>query len=308
MDKVSVITPSHNCLPFLPKAMESVLNQTHKNLELLIINDNSSDDTEEYLTTITDSRIRVFHTAVGSAAKARNIGLRHAKGDYIAFLDADDYWYPDKLALQLNLHKLHPDIALSFTNYEHVDEELQPIVDCFAYWGHYQHASGQAFRIDRALETILINNIIGTSTVILNRHQLAHPIWFDDSLSFGEDWDLWLRICEQHPIGVLSSVQTAYLMRQNSLTQTQNRKLDNLRHIERIFDQYCRKHLHSEVSYQGLTKGKARLLEGYADYYRSRHQYAKAIWLGLNSLRLDMHKRRVRSLLGDCRSVLKIAW
>ncbi|USH04796.1 glycosyltransferase [Grimontia kaedaensis] len=308
MDKISVITPSYNCLPFLPTATQSVLNQTHKNLELLIINDNSSDGTDKYLNTMTDSRIRVFHTAVGGAAKARNIGIQHATGDYIAFLDADDFWHPDKLSLQLNLHKRYPDIALSFTNYEHLDEALEPIIDCFAYWGHYQDDSQQGLRIEKALETILINNIIGTSTVMLSRHQLTEPIWFNDTLSYGEDWDLWLRVCEQHPIGVLNSVQTAYLMRQSSLTQTQERKLSNLQHVERIFDQYCCKHLHKQISPQALPKGKAFLLEGYADYYRSRQQYAKAIWHGLNSLRLDMHRRRVRSLLGDCRSALKLAW
>jgi glycosyltransferase involved in cell wall biosynthesis len=100
-DLVSVIIPTYNRQDLLFEAIESVLNQVYVNFELLVIDNNSDDQTLERLDQINDTRIRVLKEPLRGAAHARNTGIRHAKGNFLAFLDSDDLWVPSKLALQV---------------------------------------------------------------------------------------------------------------------------------------------------------------------------------------------------------------
>ncbi|NLS13440.1 glycosyltransferase family 2 protein [Vibrio sp. SM6] len=305
MAKVSVIIPTHNCIDYLPKSVMSVLNQSHRDLELIIVNDNSCDGSENYLQSLHDPRVRVMTTHVASAAKARNLGLSQARGDYVAFLDADDAWYPLKLSKQLALHRRFANAALSFTNYDHVDESDAMIIDSFAYWGQFLHGEDALIQSDSALSLLITTNMIGTSTVMINRKVLKQTLAFDDTIDYGEDWDLWLKIAENHPIAVLNQCQTRYLMRQDSLTQSDHRRLTNLQSIESIFARYSKSN--PTITRRALTQGRARILEGYADYYRQSRHFGKALWHGLHALGLDVQPRRIRSVIGDCRRALKLA-
>ena len=304
MVKVSIIIPTYNCLLFLPKAINSVLEQTHKNIELIIINDNSNDGTTDYLNELTDKRIKTITTNGVGASQARNLGIAKASGEFVAFLDADDFWLPEKLALQLALHTTYPNLAMSFTNYDHLTESYQSIVDCFSYWEQFKERKEEFIILTKPLDFIIKNNVVGTSTVMLKANVLDKINWFDESLKYGEDWELWLRICESHDVGVLNSVQTGYLMRQSSTTQTDGLRLKNLKCIESILDHYKSKKQRWNLSSSALKNARARILEGYADYHRGLQQYSSAIGYGVYSLLLVPQKRRVRSLLGDCKNLL----
>ena len=133
---VSIIIPTKDCLFFLPKAIQSIQNQSVENFEIIIVDDGSIDDSWQYLTLAAscDKRICAFRVINGGVAKARNYGLSKAKGKYIAFLDADDYWLHDKLNKQLAFHKAHPAVTLSFCNYVHFNDINQFSVNCFDYW------------------------------------------------------------------------------------------------------------------------------------------------------------------------------
>ncbi|MFA0521746.1 glycosyltransferase family 2 protein, partial [Vibrio sp. 10N.222.55.E8] len=109
MATVSVIIPTYNCLDYLPKAIGSVIKQTHQDIEIIIIDDNSNDGTSTYLASIDDERIIKLSTLGVGAPQARNLGIEKASGEYIAFLDADDFWYPDKIERQLEFHQRYPD-------------------------------------------------------------------------------------------------------------------------------------------------------------------------------------------------------
>ncbi|MGF1723948.1 glycosyltransferase family 2 protein [Photobacterium nomapromontoriensis] len=302
MAKVSVVIPTYNCLTFLPRAVSSVLEQTHQDLELIIINDNSSDNSADYLNTLKDNRIKTITTLGVGASQARNVGIDQACGEYIAFLDADDFWLSEKLSRQLKLHSTYSNIAMSFTNYEHLTETYQPIVDCFRYWGY--SPDGEYGCLEKPLELILQKNIIGTSTVMIKADVLQRIGGFNTELQYGEDWDLWLRICESHDIGLLNATQAGYLMRQSSLTQTESLRLRNLRCIEFILARYQRERQHWNLPYSTLIKARARILEGYADYHRGLQQYHVGILFGLRSLLLDPKGRKLRSLFGDCKRLL----
>lgn len=122
-DLVSIIMPSYNTAQYIKKTIQSVLNQTYTNWELLIVDDCSDDNTNEVLYTITDQRIKIIKNEKNSgAAVSRNKALREAKGRWIAFLDSDDLWMPEKLEKQITFMKRNG-YSFSYTNYEEIDVE-----------------------------------------------------------------------------------------------------------------------------------------------------------------------------------------
>ena len=308
MAKVSIVIPTYNCLDYLPKAIGSVLQQTHQDIELIIIDDNSNDGTSTYLASIQDHRIVKLSTLGVGAPQARNLGLEKATGEFIAFLDADDFWFPEKIERQLEFHQRYPDMAMSFTNYEHLTEDYEVIVDCFSYWSQFQNRDEQFINIDNPLEFIIENNVIGTSTVMVKADVFSQTDSFNADIKYGEDWELWLRMSENHQIGVLNSVEVGYLMRATSVTQTEDLKLRNLASIETILQRYQNNSQRWNLPQSSFKVAKARILEGYADYYRSLQQNRQAIVYSFRSLVMAPQKRTLRHLIGDCKSFLKPVW
>lgn len=124
---VSIIMPSWNTEKFIAESIQSVLNQTYKNWELLIVDDCSSDRTDDVVASFKDDRIRYFHNKKNSgAALTRNKAMREARGEWIAFLDSDDLWMPEKLEHQVKFMNDNG-YNLSFTEYEKIDEESKPL-------------------------------------------------------------------------------------------------------------------------------------------------------------------------------------
>ena len=108
---ISVIIPLYNKEHFVAKTIESVLAQTYKDYELIIVNDGSTDHSADVVSTFSDARIRYEEQANGGVSSARNHGLRMAKGEFVAFLDADDTWYPDFLEQMMRLYTAYPDYS-----------------------------------------------------------------------------------------------------------------------------------------------------------------------------------------------------
>ena len=122
-DLVSVIMPSYNTAPYIEETVQSVLNQTYKNWELIIVDDCSTDETDDILSKFTDERIRIYKNEKNSgAAVSRNKALREARGRWIAFLDSDDLWSPNKLEKQIAFMKTNG-YSFSYTNYEEINSE-----------------------------------------------------------------------------------------------------------------------------------------------------------------------------------------
>ena len=123
---VSVIMPSYNTADYIKESVDSVLNQTYSNLEIIIVDDCSTDNTDEIIKSIKDNRIRYYKNDVNSgAAISRNIALKEAKGQWIAFLDSDDLWMPEKLEKQIKFMEDN-NYLFSYTNYEEIDMEGNP--------------------------------------------------------------------------------------------------------------------------------------------------------------------------------------
>jgi glycosyltransferase involved in cell wall biosynthesis len=193
---VSVIVPTFNRARMVGRAIDSVLAQTYSHYELIVVDDESTDDTPALLDRYGD-RIRVLHRVHGGVSAARNCGIRAAAGELIALLDSDDYWMPEKLAVQVNDFVRHPEIVLGQT------EEIWIRNGVRVNPGRrHQKKAGLIF--EHSLPLCLIS----PSAVMLRRFVFDEIGWFDESLPACEDYDFWLRITWKHPVDLISAPLT----------------------------------------------------------------------------------------------------
>ena len=200
--KVSIITSTYNNVTYISQAIESVLAQTYDNWEMLIVDDGSSDGTEDVVTRFNDSRIHYFtleHS--GIPAVPRNIGIEHSTGEFIAFLDADDMWLPQKLEKQVAYLKANPKIALVYG-----------LAKTFGFISRVIYMnSGHSGKI---FNKLIEANFIPCLTVILRSSVLKEVGGFDEDeeIKFAEDWELWLKIAHKYNIGFVPEVLGCYRM------------------------------------------------------------------------------------------------
>ena len=139
---VSVIIPTYNNAAYLVESVESVLNQSYRNIELIVVDDGSTDNTQAVLAGFGD-RLRYVRKANGGPSSARNLGIQMARGQLIAFQDADDLWLPEKLALQVAYFHLHPEVGVVFTGSLRFNEN--GVMDS-NIWDGYRVPTGMIFQ------------------------------------------------------------------------------------------------------------------------------------------------------------------
>src|SRR5262245_38128505 len=186
MPKVSVIIPTHNRAHFLRDAISSVFNQTFQDFEIIVVDDASTDNTSEIVAAFNDERIRFLrHDANKGGSAARNTGILNSQCDYIAFLDDDDEWLPEKLAKQMDtLLESPPEVGCVYTGHVMVDRTSGRVID------HRPPTK----RGDLSKDLLISNCIGGTSSVLLRKNCLQKVGLFDENLPRSQDYDLWLRI------------------------------------------------------------------------------------------------------------------
>jgi glycosyltransferase involved in cell wall biosynthesis len=201
---VSVVIPAYNCAEYIGATLESVLAQSHRPIEVIVVDDGSTDGT--------DAVVRGFREAVyirqpnGGPAMARNVGIRRATGPYVAFQDADDLWTPEKLSRQLAIMESDPQIGLVFGDMKNFSgvEDHEPTM--FEKYRLGEPFFGHAYLVLGAVEKLVRMNFMPTGTVIARKAVLSSVGLFDESLRRAEDWDLWLRIALRYRIGYTSQV------------------------------------------------------------------------------------------------------
>ena len=296
---VSVIIPTHNCLQYLDKALRTILNQQVNSFEILVIDDNSSDGTWEWLQQQQRNipQLRSYRLKGVGSARARNFALRRVRGEYIAFLDADDYWHPDKLAKQLAFHKKNPRIVMSFTNYHHTTPDNTDLGDCFGYWPHFKNVAikdHDFHELPNAAARIFSENVIGTSCVMIKTKVQRAVGGFDRSLKSAEDWDLWLRFCKFGRVGYCNDELMEYLVRPGSKTSNRLRRLDHMKIIMKRYENYIKRQ-----NMWSVLHAHGRLETGYAEYYAENQQYVRAFWHHFKACCLNPSKRNIRAALAN---------
>jgi glycosyltransferase involved in cell wall biosynthesis len=185
---ISVVIPTHNRRGLLARALDSVLSQTAKADEILVVDDGSSDGTERFVAE-TYPRVRLLRQENLGVSAARNAGIRAARGELIAFLDSDDEWLPRKLERQLEAMKASPDRPLCHTDEIWIrrGRRVNPMK---------KHRKFGGWIFERSLPLC----VISPSSVVVERRLLDDVGLFDESLPACEDYDLWLRICCRSPV------------------------------------------------------------------------------------------------------------
>jgi glycosyltransferase involved in cell wall biosynthesis len=226
---VSVIIPTRDREALLRQAVESVLAQTYGDWELIVADDGSTDGTREYLEGCADERVRPLFLGQGrnSPCRGRNAGLRRARGDWVAFLDDDDLWLPEKLALQLARLQAEPRCGWSYTGFEHIDAEGRP---------RAAHPSSGFHPISgRILEPLLTFAAVAVICTLMVRRSLLDEVGgFDEHVALREDYDLVLRLAARSDVCAVPETLTLVRVHDGRST-TRRRAADLFELNERVY-------------------------------------------------------------------------
>ncbi|MDG4555436.1 MAG: glycosyltransferase [Candidatus Competibacter sp.] len=180
---VSVVIATYNMGAYLFLAIRSVLDQTYEKLEILVVDDGSTDDTAEIIRPfLEDTRIRYISQVNGGQASAKNRGIKESRGEFVAFLDADDIWAPSKIAEQLPLFFRSESVGVVFSQYIEIDAQGIP-----------GKLVGSDFSRGKVSGPLLVFNFVGFSTSIVRKQCFDRLGYFREDLGMGIDYELWLR-------------------------------------------------------------------------------------------------------------------
>ena len=274
--KVTVVIPTYNRAHLIKDAVESVLNQTYQDFELIVIDDGSTDNTKEVLALYKDKLTYIYQENQGRSA-ARNHGIKLAQGEYIAFLDSDDVWFPDKLERQVPvLESASSNVVLVHGYKCIVDKNLQPVPGWeFKLRKLYQILEKR----EETYENFLYFNCLFTSTVLVRKASLLEINGYDVSIEGREDVDLYLRL-------LLKDYCFAFISEPALMKYRWHKSNTDDCSSNYSYLQVYEKHLHEclklgnsmriakakKLLYQGLAKAHYRL----GNYDKSRNYWQKA--------------------------------
>ncbi|MUL38748.1 glycosyltransferase family 2 protein [Gloeocapsopsis dulcis] len=210
MSKVTIIIPAYNAMPYLQTTLASVFKQTFQDFEIIVVNDGSLDETEKYVSSLADPRLKLINQVNQGVASARNTGITHAQGEYLAFLDADDLWEPTKLETQVCCLEERFEIGLVYTWTALANQDGKSTGRLVT-----SHAEGEVW------QQLIKFNFIGCGSTPLIRKSCFKTVGlFDSELSPAEDWDMWLKIAANYPFAVIKEPLVRYRSNSNSLSKS----------------------------------------------------------------------------------------
>lgn len=236
MPQISVIIPVYNGENTISKTIASVLAQTFTDLEIIVINDGSSDRTAKVVQQITDPRVSIYDYPNGGPATSRNRGIIKSQGEYLSFIDGDDLWTQDKLEIQYQALQDYPQAAVAYSGTDWIDEQ-----GIFLRHASAPGPSGNIYAY------ALLYNLFGSGSNFLVRREALFAIrasvedfnsFFDEFTKPSEDWDLCIRLAEKYEFIAVSQVQILYRRSLNSLSsQLVQQERGTLRALKKAFNQ-----------------------------------------------------------------------
>ena len=224
---ISVVIPVRNGRDYIHQALSSVIEQKYAQLEIIIVDDGSTDYDYDGLTSL-DSRIRVLHLEGHGVSAARNAGMRVAKGDFIAFLDADDVWFPGKLLAQVSYFEIHPEVGCVFGGFLKWYPDANDVFSTAA--SLIEDCSNlEACEIERSgwiYTRLLTGLLVGMNTAIIRREVFDLLGGFDESMRIGEDYLFWLKVSRVYEMHALNGNVALYRIHSTSAMS----RLDKVNH------------------------------------------------------------------------------
>jgi glycosyltransferase involved in cell wall biosynthesis len=220
---VSVIVPTYNRAKTIKRSIDSVLQQTYTNFELIIVDDGSTDDTEGIVRNINDQRIQYIKcTKNGGANKARNIGIKASQGTFIAFQDSDDDWYPDKLEKQVEImQKVLPSVGVVYSGYFRIMNDSSTYIP--------PDTIGQ-LEGDVSSE-LLKHNFVGTPTMLIRKECFEKVGLFDEQLPRFQDWELSIRLSKHYHFKYMNEATINAYVQTDSITSNNQAQITAFRMI-----------------------------------------------------------------------------
>ncbi len=268
--QVAVVMPCYNAQATLPETLESIAAQTFEDFCLVAVNDGSQDQTADILESFAQrfpERVVVIDQENQGQTVAKNVGLERSRSDFVAFIDSDDLWAPDKLEKQVRLMADNPQIGLCYTAARQIDPESTPVGLISVSPSHR----------GRCLNELILRNNIVASSVMVRRDAVEQAGGFDTALRACENWDLWIRIARGYELEYLDEPLTSYRLHPNNMSKN----------FEKIFNarlQVIDKHL-PECSDDDWTRDQRRMA-----LYRTHLTFAKSY---IESLRLVEARREL---------------
>lgn len=208
----SIIIPLYNKEFFIQNTLRSVLDQTFIDFEIIIVNDGSTDKSEKKVLQFKDTRISYYSKKNSGVSSARNFGIEKSQSNYIAFIDADDYWYPNHLQEihNLILQKKHLKV---FTSLLEIESEFR------VFKAKYSNLKKNKIQEINFFETSLSRIILSSSTAVIDRTITKEIGFFDTKLHKGEDTDYWIRIGFKYKIGLVNKITARHVFIKNRLNE-----------------------------------------------------------------------------------------
>jgi len=217
---ITVVVPCYNAAGWISVSLRSALTQDWPALEVLVVDDGSTDNSVDLVKSQFPA-VRVLQQRNGGAAAARNAGIQAARGDWIAFLDSDDFWLPGKLRAQMELLSARPEAQISSTSWEFWDsEDADPTAELLSRLQTQETSQGQSGPAAVwVYHELLLGCYVWTSTVVARTELLRKLGGFDTGLKIGEDYDLWLRASRLTPLARVHRPLALYRLHPASLTK-----------------------------------------------------------------------------------------
>jgi glycosyltransferase involved in cell wall biosynthesis len=271
---VSVIIPAYNAERFVARTLESVLSQTYTNIQVLVVNDGSTDGTVKIVESYAqkDSRIRILHQPNLGAPAARNCAIKSCEGEYIAPVDADDIWHKEKIQAQIEcfLHS-SPSVGLVYSWSKIIDENDNPLTGiAHEYRGN-------------VLAELIYSNFVGNGSSPMIRRSCFQTVGdFNLHLQGGQDWDMYLRFAERYQFQVIPKYHVGYRRVLNSISADYE---NQDRCMATVVDNF-------EEGHPGVPKTLFRLSRSYTSFYMAGRaseagQYMASLGYLLRCLKLD---------------------
>ncbi len=267
MPKVSVIIPTHNRAEFLRVAITSVLNQTYQDFEIIVVDDASTDKTREIVQTFNDGKIKyVRHKVNKGDAGSRNTGILNSRGDYLALLDDDDEWLPEKLQMQVDvLTNSSTKVGGVYTGKMNVDGATGKILEIFS-----------PERGLNSFEEIFASNVINTSSILVKRECIEKVGLFDERMPCGSDYDMWIRIAEHFHFEYIKEPLVIYHVHKQKLSTNLTLVLQGW---EMVLEKYDKFFISNKGTYSRLYYDLGLHYSLNGDAEKSRKAFFKAIEL-----------------------------
>ncbi len=287
--KVSVILPTYNRPEMLRNALQSILNQTYQDFEVIVINDGGHDVTHIIEPLNSSNNIHYIGLERNSERSyARNIGIKAARGTYIAYLDDDDEYYPEHLEtltrfLENSIYKI------AYTDAHRVHKHKENGIDVVT-------KKDLQYSIDFDPDLILVKNLTPTLCIMHERLCLEHVGLFDESLTTHEDWDLWIRISRKFPFAHIKKVTCAFSWRDDGATTTSSMQEDFLRTRKTIYERY-REYTHHKPLVKEKQEELLQKIAGRLNRVNQTNEKAKQV-----SIILPVYNNA--RLTGDCLKAL----